>query len=471
MDGTDYLRAFARRWVAVAICLAVSVAAAVGYGAMATRQYRATVKFIVVDKAGSVDTKNAYQGSLLSQQLAGTFAQLVGTTEVAQAVAGQLPVTGSAAAVQSRISGTAVLGTSLFTASVTDTSPQGAQVTAKALASVVPDYMASVQSTRGLGHSPVVVKIVEGPQLPSAPISPRPARNVAVALVLGLLAAVTTILALERLDSSTRSVEQLATATGLQPLGEVPTWRRVREASVALRGHSSPERDEAFRRLRARLLSGEPPNLPASVLIVSARPREGRSSTACGLGMAIAAGGSSVLLVDADLRPPSSPGIAEYFGIRNEPGLFDLLASDSDSDSDSDVAQGVWAYVWSCAPMLDVLPRGSIQAHTDAVGSSAGGEVGPRLESSNVGAILKDLEGSYDVVIIDTPPLLSRADGLIIASFASSAILVAERGRTSLDDVRKAMDDLRSVDASVRGALVTFASGRPSVSSVKRRRS
>jgi Mrp family chromosome partitioning ATPase len=467
MDGTDYLRAFARRWVVVAICLAVSVAAAVAYGAISTRQYRATVKFIVVDKVGSVDTKNAYQGSLLSQQLAGTFAQLVGTTDVARAVTGRLAVTGSAAAVQSRISGAAVPGTSLFTASVTDTSPQGAQVTAKALASVVPDYMASVQSTRGLGHSPVVVKIVEGPQLPSAPISPRPARNVAVALVLGLLAAVTTILALERLDSSTRSVEQLATATGLQPLGEVPTWRRVREASVALRGHSSPERDEAFRRLRARLLSGEPPNLPASVLIVSARPREGRSSTACGLGMAIAAGGSSVLLVDADLRPPSSPGIAEYFGIRNEPGLFDLLTSDSDSD----VAQGMWAYVWSCAPMLDVLPRGSVQAHADAVGSSTGGDVGPRLESSNVGAILKDLEGSYDVVIIDTPPLLSRADGLIIASFASSAILVAKRGRTSLDDVRKAMDDLRSVGAAVRGALVTSASGRPSVSSMKRRRS
>jgi len=453
MESTDHLRAFARRWLVVALCLAVAVVAGVAYTARSPKQYRTTVKFIVVDKGGSVSTQNAYAGNLLSQQLAGSFAQLVGTIDLARVVAGRDPAVGSAPAVQSRISGASVLGTNLFTASVTDTSPEGALDLADALTAVVPDYMAQVQSTRSPRNSPIVVKVAESPSLPSAPFSPRPARNVAVALVLGLLAAVTTVLALERADSSTRSSAQVATVTELPLLGELPMRRRaVREANSAAGAYPSKERVEVFRRLRARLVHGHPPTVPVSLAIVSPRPGDGRTSTACELGMALAAAGSSVLLVDADLRPTSSSGITGYFGVPNESGLFDVLAEDVDPAN----------VVWSCHSLLNLLPRGSgrIQAHLDAIASSGGREPGLRLESYDVAAALKDLETQYDVVIIDTPPFLSSADGLVVASLANSTILVVQRGRTSLDEVRRAAEDLQSVGASVRGVLVTFASGR-----------
>jgi non-specific protein-tyrosine kinase len=453
VDVFDHLRAFARRWIVVVICLALAGTAAMGWSAMSAKQYQTTLKFIVVDKAGSANTQNAYQGSLLSQQLAGTFAELVGTTDVAHAVAERLPAAGDAAEIQSRVTGDYLPGTNLFTASVTDTSPQRALALAKALATVVPAHIAKVQSTRGPQNSPVVVKIAETPRLPTTPISPRPLRNLAVGLVLGLLAAITTVLALERFDTSTRSSAQIGTAIDLPVLGEVALWRTTRRTPVTGAHHSSRERVEAFRRLRARLLNGDPPSIPASVAIVSARSREGRSSTAVDLGIALAAAGSSVLIVDADLRRRSSPGVAEYFGIENESGLFNMLTDDVEAA----------LVIWSCLPMLGVLPsgKGSMQGYIDSVRASGGREAGPRLESLDITAVLKSLEVEYDVVIVDTPPLLSRADGLLLASLARSTILVAQRGETSLGDLRKAAEDLRSVGASVRGVLVTFASGRP----------
>jgi Mrp family chromosome partitioning ATPase len=242
------------------------------------------------------------------------------------------------------------------------------------------------------------------------------------------------------------SSRQLGTATKLPILGEVPMWRPVRDQSVAVEDRSSPERVEAFRRLRARMMHGDPLDVPASVVIVSAQPAEGRSSTACDLGMAIAAGGSSVMLVDANLRPSSSPGIAEYFGIHDDKGLFDIVTNDSPS------AQ----VIWSCHSMLSVLPRGStsIKEHLDAM-SGSGRDTNPRLESSDLRKLLKELEAQCDVVIIDTPPLLASADGLILAGLASSVVLVVRRGRTALEDVRRVADDLRSVGARMGGILVT----------------
>jgi Mrp family chromosome partitioning ATPase len=452
VDVFDHLRALGRRWAVVVVCLLLAAGAALGWSATSAKTYQTTVKFIVVDKAGSANTDNAYQGSLLSQQLAGTFAELVGTTDVAQAVAEELPGAGDAAVIQSRISGGDLPGTNLFTASVTDTSPRRALAVADVLSTVVPAHIAKVQSTRGPRNSPVVVKIAESPRLPVTPISPRPLRNLAVALVLGLLAAITIALALERFDTSTRSTAQIRTVTELPVLGEAPIWPRGWRRPVTDAGRSSPERVEAFRRLRARLLNGDPPTIPASVAIVSARPGEGRTSTAVELGVTLAAAGSSVLIVDADLRLSSPPGIAEYFGINNDYGLFDVLSGKSEA------AQ----VVWSCLPMLGVIPagKGSIQGYVDAAHAWSSKAPRPRLESFDIAAVLKSLEAEYDVVLIDTPPLLSRADGLILASLASSTVLVVQRGETSLTDARKAADDLRSVGASVRGTLVTAVSGR-----------
>jgi non-specific protein-tyrosine kinase len=463
VDVFDHFRAFGRRWMVVVICLAIAAVAAMGWSAMSAKQYQTTMKFIVVDKAGSVDTQNAYQGSLLSQQLAGTFAELVGTIDVTQEVAKRLPAAGDADEIKSRIIGEYLPGTNLFIASVTDTSPQRALAVANTLSTVVPAHIAKVQSTRGPANSPIVVKVAESPRLPTVPISPRPLRNLAVGLVLGLLAAITMVLALERLDTSTRSSAQIGTATGLPVLGEVRVWRRGWRTQPDGEHRSSPERVEAFRRLRARLLNGDPPSIPASVAIVSAQPHEGRTSTAVDLGIVLASAGSSVLIVDADMRLSSSPDIAEYFGISNESGLFDVISGKTEAAHS----------IWSCLPMLGVLPsgRGSIQGYLDVVRASSGGRAPPpRLESLDITATLKSLEAEYDVVIIDTPPLSSRADGLILASLARATVLVAQRGETSLTDVRKAVEDLRSVGASVRGTLVTVAAGRPPSGRKTRRR-
>jgi len=271
------------------------------------------------------------------------------------------------------------------------------------------------------------------------PVAPKPLRNLGLGLLLGLLVGVGLAVLRERLDTTVKSNAVLTELTSAPTLGTVvfdPSAKRA--PLVAQAGGRSP-RSEAFRQLRTNLQFINVDQPPRVVVVTSSVPDEGKSSTAVNLAMSIAQAGRTVLLVEGDLRRPRA---AEYLGLEGAVGLTNVLVGQVGVD---DVLQpwgvgGLW-----------VLPSGSIPPNPSEL-----------LASQNMIELLDSLRTRFDVVVIDSPPLLPVTDGAVTAARADGALLVVRYGSTTRAQVSAAAAALHAVDAKLLGCVMNMVSPKDS---------
>jgi capsular exopolysaccharide synthesis family protein len=169
--------------------------------------------------------------------------------------------------------------------------------------------------------------------------------------------------------------------------------------------------------------------MPASVAITSPGPGEGKSSLAANLAVMAAHAGRDVVIVDADLRKPS---MAAYFGVQTGGGLTEVLS-------------GQWTLDGALVPIaerLTLLPSGSLPSFPgELVGSAA------------MVRTIEELERRYDLVIIDTPPVLPVSDALVIGVHVGGVIVVARMAETRRASLRRAVDAVRKVNAVLLGVV------------------
>jgi capsular exopolysaccharide synthesis family protein len=207
--------------------------------------------------------------------------------------------------------------------------------------------------------------------------------------------------------------------------------------SVELITQSRPQSQmaESYRALRTSLLLtslGAPPKV---ILITSALPQEGKTTTSLNCGIVLAQKGSRVLLVDADLRRPS---IHKALGMGPRTGLSNVLTGGATVQQ---------ATVRSTVlPTLFVLPAGTPPPNPAEL-----------LASANMGDILTQLREQYDHIVIDTPPTLSVTDAVIMSTRADAVVLVIRSGQTTRQALRRARDILARVNAKVAGVLLNAA--------------
>lgn len=278
------------------------------------------------------------------------------------------------------------------------------------------------------------------PGSPASKIGPNPVRKGAVGGVLGLLLAGALMLILERFDRSVRSDDEIADFTQSPILARLPDPRRLsgRRTAIALSEPSSAE-TEAFRLLRANLrfaLLGRPGH---SVGVSSAAEAEGKTFVACNLAVVAASAGARVVLVDLDLRRPT---VHRVFDLERRPGVSDVLSGQTPLEH---ALVGVPVSVDS-APSTGA--RGCLDILVAGTATPNPGEV---AASMALGGLLKDLEGRYDLVIVDTPPTTVVTDAIPIAGFLSGMLLVVRR----LGARRTSIEALRDAFAPVGGSLGT----------------
>ena len=278
------------------------------------------------------------------------------------------------------------------------------------------------------------VRILERAIAPGSPLQPRNLQSLFLAALIGLAIGIGLIFALEFMDDSIRYPEEVARSLGMPFLGLVPTahWKQSDDASYWL-GNVDPASGfaEAYRNIRSALLlnpSGKPFR---TLTVISAVPKEGKTTTSANLATSFAQTGHRVLIVDADLH---RGGIHRFFGLQAGRGLSEILTGHSTLDQ---VVQH------TAVEGLDLIGTGAFPDNP--------AELVLRREMKE---FLAHASESYDLVILDAPPILAVSESTVIASQTDGVLLVVLGGRTSRKLVTAAVRQLLSRGANLLGFVL-----------------
>lgn len=358
---------------------------------------------------------------------------------LAQRTVDKLGLRMSAEDLQENVDAHAKADTVLITVAVVDDSPVRARDIANTLSD---EFVAMVREleTPEDGSAPNSRVVVEQrASLPNTPVSPRPARNIAIGLTFGIALGIVLAFLRDLLDNTIKRREALEEVTGTAIVGTIPLAKeRQKQPAISFEQDNSAIA-EAFRKLRTNLQFLSVDNPPQVIVVTSSMPSEGKSTTAINIALALAEADHSVVLVDGDMRRPV---LHKYLGLIGPVGFSTVLSGGSSLDE---------ALQKTRFPGLTVLTSGAVPPNpSELLGSQAARK------------LLGDLRVQFDYVIVDTTPLLAVTDAAILAAAADGVLIVARFGEVSRDQLGNAVESLQSVGAPLLGAVFTLVPTRGS---------
>lgn len=299
------------------------------------------------------------------------------------------------------------------------------------------------------------IRVVDRARVPLHPARPNIPLNMEFAVLIGLVGGVAIAFALEALDTTVRTPDQAETISGLPTLGVIPLHSMLDAAVSRINTsrllHAGPhnkarlesliayleprsEIAEAYRALRTSILLSSVGQPPRSILITSSVPQDGKTMTSVNTAVVLAQQGKRILLVDADMRRPS---VHKIFGLGGHVGLSNILTGGAKT---SDTLQA------TVQPNLFVIAAGPIPPHPSEL-----------LSSALMQDLIKKWREEFDHVIIDSPPVISVTDAVLLSVQMDAVILVIRSGQTTTALVRRTRDLLQSVKANILGVVVNAA--------------
>ncbi|WP_291832270.1 polysaccharide biosynthesis tyrosine autokinase [Brevundimonas sp.] len=275
------------------------------------------------------------------------------------------------------------------------------------------------------------ISIVDNATPPATPSKPNMMINLALAALFGLGLGVVAALVLEALDETLATPDDVEKKLAVPVLGVVPLLDKGQTTAAALADIRSGF-SEAYYSLRTALQFSTPEGAPASLLVSSARPAEGKSTTAYAVALNLARIGKRVLLVDGDLRNPS---MHRLVGVDNERGMSNVLSGSSDLASVVQRTRQDNLYFIPCGP----LPPNPAELWG-----------GDRLRQ-----FLNDARDKFDHVVVDGPPVLGFADSPLLAAAVGGVLFVLESKGTRRGQARGALRRLKMGRARLLGAVLT----------------
>ncbi len=264
------------------------------------------------------------------------------------------------------------------------------------------------------------VSVVEPANLPASPATPQPVLNMVLGALGGLILGVVLAFVVENLDTKMYTMDHIESATELPTVGRIPASKDDLQIARLNNGHY-PQL-EAFRRLRTNILPVGSEAEPAITMVTSAQRGEGKSTICANLAVTIAQSGRRVVVVDCDMRLPS---VHKIFNLPNKRGLTSVLTQEVSLQD---------AILDTSYPRLQAIASGPLPPNpTELLGS-------PQMV-----ALLEELLNDYDVVLLDTPAMLSVADSAVLAHLVDRIIWVVSLAVTRRDDVDTVRRQLSNV--------------------------
>lgn len=275
------------------------------------------------------------------------------------------------------------------------------------------------------------ISIIDRADPPVRPVSPRPLLNLALSIVAGLLVGSGLIFLRENFNDLVRSTQDVERMLGLSAVGVIPKLSESSNPREEMADRKS-NMSEAYAALRTKLLLSTPTGAPKSLIFTSSGPGEGKSTSALATAYSFAQIGLKVALIDADMRRPSQH---KRFGTDNRRGLSSVLASQETFDN---------VVHHTDQPGLDLVTAGPIPVNPAEL-----------IAGSGMRLLIDHCERHYDVVIIDSPPVLGLADAPTLVASVGSTIFVVEANRVHGRQAKDALSRLSSANSHVLGVLLT----------------
>jgi succinoglycan biosynthesis transport protein ExoP len=436
MNLQDYLLVLRRRWLSALIVAVVVVAAAAALSLTLPPRYTATTRLFFGVRAGESPSDLA-QGSTFTEKQMASYEEVASSPLVLGEVIADLGLTTTADDLAKRVNADASPGTVVLDISVTETDAATAASVANAIGQQLTATVGSLTPEQSDGSEAVRATILAPAMIPLQQSSPNVPRNIALGMALGLLLGVGFALIRNLLDTKIRGDQDVRVVTDSPILGSIAFDEHVPEHPVIIADepHSSPA--EAIRRLRTNLQFIGNESECKTLVVTSSVPGEGKSTTSINLAVSMADAGARVILIDADLRRPS---IANYTGVEGRAGLTSILIGRAELE---DVTQP-----WRDTS-LTILPSGPVPPNpSELLGSSAMAE------------LLTELKSSYDVVLLDTPPLLPVTDATILTKMVGGALVVVGADRLHRGQLQESLGNLETAGAHVYGMVVNKVAKR-----------
>lgn len=436
MNLQDFVRLLRSRWLTIAATTVIGVLGAVAVTLLTTPLYQASTR-LFVSTTSSASLSETYQGNRFSQERVVSYAELLMGQTLAQRTIDKLQLDMTAGALQERITADAKPDTVLINVQVLDDSPIRARDVANTLSDEFVVMVRELETPED-GRMPDSRVVVEQrASIPESPVVPQPERNLAIGLVLGVLLGLGLAYLRDLLDNTVKSREQLEEITGTGLVGSIPLDKdRRKQASISF-DRETTGIAEAFRKLRTNLQFLSVDNPPQIILVTSSMPSEGKSTTAINIALALAETEKSVVLVDGDLRRPSTH---EYLDLVGTVGFSTVL---SGAISLEDALQK------TRFPGLTVLTAGTIPPNPSEL-----------LGSQSARKVLDELRSKFDYVIVDATPLLAITDAAILGAGADGVLIMARYGHTKREHLSHAVESLETVGAPLLGAVFTMTPTR-----------
>jgi capsular exopolysaccharide synthesis family protein len=435
VELSEYLDILRRRWLGVLIIALTTLALASAITLALPKQYTATTRLFFGVATESVS--DLAQGSNFAEKQMSSYAEVATSPQVLIPVINQLGLRVTPLELAKAVKATVPLDTVILEIEATDPDPTRAALIANTVGGQLIKAVADLSPERQDGTKAVRATTIAAAEMPTKASFPNVFKNLAIGVTLGLVFGLGTALLRHFLDTKIRNENDVRALTNSAILGVVAFDHEVSSHPVILRDQPLAASAEAVRRLRTNLQFIDVANRPKSIVISSSIPDEGKSTIALNLAVSLADTGARIILVDADLRQPS---IAKYADIEGAVGLTTVLIGRVKVD---DVIQPF------AATGLDLLPAGQIPPNpSELLGSVAMAE------------LLERLSASYDMVLLDSPPLLPVTDAVVLSKLAGGALLVVGADRIHRPQLEQSLESLETADAHLYGLVMNKVARR-----------
>jgi succinoglycan biosynthesis transport protein ExoP len=317
--------------------------------------------------------------------------------------------------------------------------PRGSAAQVTALSNqqaVLKGQLAQLQVTGATASTGL--ELVTPATVPTSPSSPKPLQNTLVGLIAGLVLGIGAAFLRDTLDDTLATAEAVERVGGAPVLATVPmvgSWRKNANPVVISVTEPSSQPAEAYRSLRTSLQFARNDGTMRIILVTSPSSGDGKTSTVVNLGAVFAQAGARVVVVSCDLR---RPGLSQVIAPGEHAELSTVLTGQQPLDralSPMAGVDGLWA----------LGTQEVVRNPTELLG-------GQRMRS-----LVEDLAGRFDIVLIDSPPVLPVADALILSGYADAVLLVVAAASTRRAELRRAVEKLAQASAPVVGAVLNKA--------------
>lgn len=430
MDPLELLSTLRKRWKCLVVALVVSLLGAAAFTLAQVPTYSATTRLFFAVPGGE-SVSDLAQGSSFTERQMSSYAQVAKSPIVLQGVVDELDLELTAQEVGRHVQVEVPENTVILQITASASSAEHAALVANAVGAKLTETVAELYPERADGAEAVLVTTLSPAVQPTSPSSPSIRRNLALGVLLGLVAGVGLALLRDMTDTRLRSAEAVGDITTRPILGSVGFDAETAMRPIALVDAPGGVRAEAIRRIRTNLQFVGLARDARTLLITSSISGEGKTTTALNLAVALADTGARVALVDADLRRPS---LARITGLEGGAGLTSVLIGRATPLAVIQPWRG---------GLVDVLTAGPLPPNPSEL-----------LGSSQMTEALRSLRETYDVVILDSPPLLPVTDASVLSATVDGTIVVVGADRTHRAQLRSALAELEALGVPILGIVV-----------------